>query len=107
MSAIRTACLASVVLLAATGASHAGRCAKQIDAMQGRVDAWLEMAAARGPAARETTAARLHRQPTVRSIERAEERLGDVPPRTVSADASDNLTACRRALRGVGRLLRP
>ena len=108
--------LGSAMLALSTIAGHAGPCAKQIDHMQGRIDAWLETTAKRGRSAVESTDALLQRQPTPRSIETAEVQLGDLPASTVAAvntamaqarnaDSANNLSACENALGEVERLI--
>ena len=54
----------AVALAASTSASYAGPCSHEIDRVQAEIDAKLEAKAAAGPSARESTAARTHRQPT-------------------------------------------
>jgi hypothetical protein len=56
--------------------------------MQAQVDARLQAKAAAGPAARESTAATMDRQPTPGSIAAAEARLGEVSPQTIKAVAA-------------------
>jgi len=108
--------LGSAMLALSTVAGHAGPCAKQVDHMQGRIDAWLEATAKRGRMADESTAALLQRQPTPRSIENAEVQLGDLPAGTVAAvntamqqardaDSANDLAACEKALGEVERLI--
>ncbi len=111
--------LAFAALLAASaGAAHAGPCSAQIDLMQARFDAKVASAARKGPTARESVAATDHRQPTPDSIAAAEERLGDLAPRTVEAiesglararraDAEDKRTACEAELAEVSRAIGP
>ena len=73
----RTLVLCASALAASMSVSYAGPCSQQIDRLRAEIDAKLGALAAAGPSARETTAATMHRQPTPRSIEAAEDRLGD------------------------------
>jgi hypothetical protein len=86
--------------------------------MQARFDAKLASAARGGPTARESVAATDHRQPTPDSIAAAEERLGDLSPRTIEAiesgmararreDTEGNRAACEAALAEVSRAIGP
>jgi hypothetical protein len=117
MGPLRLLTLAGM-LAASAGAAYAGPCSAQIDLMQARFDAKLASAAHNGPSARETVAATDHRQPTPDSIAAAEERLGDLTPRTVEAietgmaharkaDAEGNKAACEEALAAVSRVIGP
>jgi len=117
MAVLRLPTLAAM-LAAWTGAAHAGPCSAQIDLMQARFDAKLASAGRDGPTARETVAATDHRQPTPDSIAAAEERLGDLTPRTVEviesgmanarkADTQGNKAACEAALAEVQRAIGP
>jgi hypothetical protein len=74
----------------------AGPCTRQIDEMQGRIDAKLEAAAAAGPTGQETTSATMHRQPTPQSIAKAEAKLGDISPETIQA-IEDSMDRARKA----------
>jgi hypothetical protein len=109
---------ASVALLASTPASYAGPCSHEIDRVQAQVDARLEAKAAAGPAARESTAATMNRQPTPGSIAAAEERLGEVSPQKVEAvaaamarareaDSAGDKSACEQALADAQRAIGP
>jgi hypothetical protein len=117
MSPVRLLALAAT-LAASVSAAHAGPCSAQIDQMQARFDAKLASAARRGPTARESVAATDHRQPTPDSIAAAEERLGDLSPRTIEAiesgmararreDTEGNRAACEAALAEVSRAIGP
>jgi hypothetical protein len=117
MGPLRLLALAAM-FAASAGGAHAGPCAAQIDQMQARFDAKLASAARRGPTARETVAATDHRQPTPDSIAAAEERLGDLTPRTVDAiesglararkaDAEDKRGACEAELAEVLQAIGP
>jgi hypothetical protein len=117
MGPLRLLTLAAM-LAGSTGAARAGPCSAQIDLMQAHFDAKLALAARGGPTARETVAATDHRQPTPDSIAAAEERLGDLTPRTVEAiesgmararkaDAEGNKAACEAALAEVSRAIGP
>jgi hypothetical protein len=117
MTNLRLLVLAAA-LAASTDAVYAGPCAQEIGRMQARVDAKLEVAARKGPTARETTAATDHRQPTPDSIAAAEAKIRDISPRTVdvietgmararNADLAGDKGACEQALADVGRAVGP
>jgi hypothetical protein len=111
--------IVSAALLAASASiAHAGACAAKIDAMQGRIDARLEAIAARGKAAKESTAAGMSNQPTPRSIEAAEVKLGELNQHMIrnirramararAADAGGNERRCEKELSRVQRALGP
>jgi hypothetical protein len=110
------ACAAAFV--ASMSASYAGPCSHEIDRMQATIDAKLAANAAAGPAARESTAATMNRQPTPESIAAAEARLGEVSPqkmeavgaamaRARQADAAGDKSACEQALADAQRALGP
>jgi predicted lipid-binding transport protein (Tim44 family) len=118
MTIQRLLILSAAALAASTIAGYAGPCSSEIDRMQARVDARLEANTAGGPAARESTAATMHRQPTPASIAAAESRLGEISSRTVSAisaamararkaDRVGDKAACERALGQVQRRIGP
>jgi predicted lipid-binding transport protein (Tim44 family) len=113
-----------LVLLSAAGLAgstitgYAGPCSPEIERMQARVDAKVEVVAGAGPSASEGSGALLHRQPTPGSIATAEAALGEVSPQTVkavreamararSADQAGNLAACEQALAEVQRAIGP
>jgi hypothetical protein len=101
------------MLFAASMSSvYAGPCSPQIEQMAARVEARLEARAG------ESTAARLHRQPTPQSIAAAEEALGKLSGETVervrsamararTADDVGDQKACDVALAEVQRAIGP
>jgi hypothetical protein len=106
---IRQVQLSATVLAASTIAGYAGPCSPEIERMQARIDAKVEVAAGTGPAAAESPAALLHRQPTPDSIAAAESSLGEISPQTIAsvkgamvrareADRTGDKAACERAL---------
>ena len=110
--------LSAAVLGALTGTGYAGPCSPEIDRMQARVDAQFAAKAAAGPAARESTDALMHRQPTPGSVAAAERRFGETTSKTVEAVASamaaareadrvGDRDACDRALAEVQRTIGP
>jgi hypothetical protein len=118
MSVLRFLVACAAVLAASMSASYAGPCSHEIDRVQAEIDARLGAKAAAGPAARESTAATTHRQPTPGSIAAAETRLGDVPSQQVEAvtaamararkaDHAGDQSACDQALADVQRALGP
>ena len=84
--------------------------------MQAKVDAMLETKAADGPPTTAEAMAGTSPQPTPRSLETVEERMGEISPQTVNAlrqgmararaadDAGDK-AACEQALANVRRTL--
>jgi hypothetical protein len=99
-------------------AAHAGACAKDIDAMQARVDDKLEWIAARGRFAPQGTFAGMGFQPTPRSIEAAEAKVNEINQHMVrnirramtrarAADARGNTRRCEKELSRVQRALGP
>ncbi|MBO0717222.1 MAG: hypothetical protein J2P55_07810 [Rhizobiales bacterium] len=109
----------SVAAVAATASTtYAGPCSDQIDAVQARIDARLEAKAAAGPTAKQGVAAGMSMQPTPRSIESAEEKLGDISPQTVAAvgqamararaaDSAGDNSGCEQALAEAQRAIGP
>lgn len=118
MATRQTVTLSAMTLAASISAGHAGPCAADIDAMQGRIDAKVEAMAAAGPTGREGTMAGMSVQPTPRSIATAEAKLGEISPQTITAvreamtrarvaDATGDNAACEKALTEVQRLVNP
>jgi hypothetical protein len=110
--------LSAALLAASASVAHAGACAAKIDAMQGRIDAKLESVAAHGQTAKESVAAGMSVQPTPRSIETAETKLGELNQHMIrnirramtrarAADAKGNLRRCEKELSRVQRALGP
>jgi hypothetical protein len=103
-------------LAASISASYAGPCWDDISAVQSKIDAMLEAKAAAGPPATAEAMAGTSPQPTPRSLETVEERMGEISPERVNAirqamararaadDAGDK-AACERALADVQRTL--
>src|SRR5262249_8671373 len=71
-------------LAASVSAGNAGPCTQDIDRVQHGIDARLAAKAGAGPAARESTAATMSRQPTPESIAAAEAKLGELSPETMA-----------------------
>ena len=118
MSIQRFLVACATALAASMSASYAGPCSQEIDRVQTEIDAKLGARAAAGPSARESTAAKMHRQPTPGSIAAAETRLGDVSSQKVEAvaaamarareaDDAGHQSACEQALVDVQRALDP
>jgi hypothetical protein len=111
--------IVSAALLAASASvAHAGACAAKIDAMQSRIDAKLESVAAHGRTAKESVAAGMSAQPTPRSLETAETKLGELNQHMIrnirramtrarAADARGNERRCEKELSRVKRALGP
>lgn len=118
MGVLRLTTWSAATLAATISASHAGPCAADIDATQGRIDAKVEAIAAAGPFMREGSFAGMSDQPTPRSIAAAEVRSGELSRRKFNAiraamaqaraaDAAGNTKACEKALARVRRVLGP
>jgi hypothetical protein len=118
MNTQRLLVLSFAALAASVSGSYAGPCSQEIDRVQAQVDAKLEAKTAAGPAARESPAALLHRQPTPDSIAAAEGKLGDISSQTVEAivsamarareaDHAGDQAACEQALADVQRAIGP
>jgi hypothetical protein len=114
----RTLLWCAAALTVSVSASHAGPRSHEIDRLRGEIDNKLGTLAAAGPAARESTAATMHRQPTPRSIGAAENGLGDVSAQKVeavtaamararTADNAGDQRACEQALADAHRALGP
>jgi len=118
MSLQRFLVACAAALAASMSASYAGPCSHEIDRVQAEIDARLGAKAAAGPAARESTAATMNRQPTPESMAAAEARLGEVSPqkmeavaaamaRARAADAAGDKSACEQALADAQRAIGP
>jgi hypothetical protein len=116
MNIHHTGVLAAIALSLSIVTSYAGPCSLEIGRIQDRVDAMIAATAAAGPSARETTAAKMHRQPTPNSIAAAEEELGEgagakralaAIARARAADRAGNKSGCRRALANAQRAIAP
>lgn len=99
--------LSAVILVASSAASFAGPCTSAVKAMQVKLDARIAATAAAGPFGKESTAAKLSRQPTPESVAAAEARLGEganldgataALNRARAADADGDKAACEQAL---------
>jgi hypothetical protein len=93
---------------------QAGPCSTDVERIQVRIDTKLNAIAAAGPAADQSTAAQMHRQPTPGSIAQAEQKLGELSPDAIAkvkdamtrargADAAGDAAGCQRALDEVER----
>jgi hypothetical protein len=111
MNVHRSMMLVAAVLVASTAPVFAGPCTDEI------IRALLETGARSGPSAAESSAARLHRQPTPGSIAAAESAVGSAPAQTTEAvkamvtareaDSRGDQSACEQALSEVKRLIGP
>ena len=118
MSIQRLLVACAAALAASVSAGYAGPCLHEIHRVQLEIDAKLNANAAAGPAARESTAATMNRQPTPESMAAAEARLGEVSPqkmeavaaamaRARAADAASDKSACEQALADAQRAIGP
>ncbi len=89
--------------------AHAGPCTQRIYDFDVLLSKKLDAAAAAGKTGAQSLAATAHRQPTPKSIEEAEVRLGDISPANAQAftdamdearkaDAANDLAGCEKAL---------
>jgi hypothetical protein len=102
--------IAALCLLAIP--AEAGPCTKDIDRMDDRVNAWLDKMAAEEPAKRQSIGAQEHRQPTPRSIAKAEgipsariAKARNAMQRARQADRAGDKAACEKALAEIPPLL--
>jgi len=97
--------------------AFAGPCAGEIHDLQVLLNARLSAIAAHGKAARQSTFAQLHRQPTPSSIASAEAQVGDISDadlKTIqqfmvqahAADDRGDLAACHKALADARTMLK-
>ena len=110
--------LVAAALALSTLPGFAGPCSQAIDQMQAKINAQLKATAGGGPAAPESSAATMHRQPTPGSIAAAEGKLGELSPQTVetiaaamtrarAADRAGDQSGCEQALADAQRTLGP
>ena len=106
------------ILFLLTLPSQAGPCSDDIDRTISHLDARLAAKVAAGPAAKQSTKAQLHHQPTPGSKIKAAVELGDLSPETVEkvraalnrarqADQAGDKAACERALDDVRAAIAP
>lgn len=114
MPLLRIALFSAFALLLTAQPGLAGPCTPEIDRVQAQVDARIAAVAGAGPTGAESSAARLHRQPTPGSIAAAEQKLGEGKPeeaalealaRARTADAAGDKTGCDEALGVVKKAL--
>src|SRR5215831_6207126 len=108
MNIQRSTLVCATVLAASMSATYAGPCSPEITRVRQVIDARIH-AKAGAVDASESTAAKMHRQPTPRSIGAAEVTGGQTSPeeynaveaamaRAVEADRAGNQSACEQAL---------
>ncbi|MBZ6078784.1 hypothetical protein [Microvirga puerhi] len=116
MNVVRISVLTSTAFILSTLSSFAGPCATAIDRVQAQLDARIDATAGVGPAARESSGALLHHQPTPGSIAGAEQKLGEGKSLEVAvaslsrareADKAGNKEACDQALAEAQRAIAP
>jgi hypothetical protein len=99
----------AAALLVSMSTSYAGPCSAEIARLRAEIAAKQQANATAGPAAPESSAATMHRQPTPESIGAAESHLGEVSPeklqavwgaveRATKADHAGDRSACSAAL---------
>ncbi len=95
---------------------QAGPCSKDIERTEASIRDKVEAIAAAGPDAGESTSAKMHRQPSPRSMAEAEIKLGTLSPAAVEkvkdaiararkADTAGDKDACEQALADVQRVI--
>ena len=111
---IAMACAAA--LAASMSAAYAGPCSPEITQVQEQIDASMQAKASGVTTLPESTAAKMHHQPTASSMAAAEVEAGQLSPeestavkqaivRAREADAAGDRSACEQALADVRRLL--
>jgi hypothetical protein len=118
MSLRRILLLTIFVVLAsgASGGAFAGPCAAEIAKTQAQVDAKLHRKALSGPAAKQSSTATLHHQPSAETIAAAEKELGEGASirtaltelkRARAADEKGDAASCQSALADAQEALKP
>ena len=113
---MRSIVACAATLAASISASYGGPRWDDISAVQAKIDAMLETKAADGPPATAEAMAGTSPQPTPRSLETVEERMGEISPQTVkairqamararAADDARDKAVCEQALAEVRRTL--
>jgi hypothetical protein len=108
----------AIACVTAPAAAEKASCAKDIDAMQARLDARLDAIAGSGRTAPQSLKADMSAQPTPSSIAKAEEKLGELDQHMVrnvrraltrarAAEARGNTRLCERQLAAARRALGP
>jgi len=116
MSIQRSLITFAAVFAASTSACYAGPCSQDIARLAAAMNAKLAAAAAAGPSSPESGEARMHRQPTPRSIATAESELGGFSleqgkafaaamARAREADSASDESACKQAVADAERVL--
>jgi hypothetical protein len=77
--------MSSLALVLSAGSSYSGPCEQQILDVRDAAKEWMNAIAAAGPAGNESTVAKLHRQPTPKSVAQAEEQLGELSDKDAEA----------------------
>ncbi len=112
----RAMALNGVALALIAAPAHAGPCTQQIYDFDVVLNKKLDAAAAAGKTGAQSMAATAHRQPTLKSVEEAEVRLGDISPANAQAftdamvearkaDAAGDRAGCEKALSAAESML--
>ena len=115
MNIQRSTLVCATVIAISMSATYAGPCSPEITRVEGMINARV-LAKAGAAHASESTAAKMHRQPTPRSIGAAEVTGGQTSPeeynaveaamaRAVEADSAGNQSACEQALADAKRAM--
>jgi len=116
MNIQRSMLACAAALAASMSAAYAGPCSPQITEVQSLIDARMHAKASGVATAAESTAAKMHHQPTESSMAAAEVETGQLSPeestavkqaivRAREADGAGDKSACEQALADVKRLL--
>ena len=113
MNIQRTTLACAAALAVSMSGSHAGPCSPKITQLKQVIDDRIHAKASAALSARESTAAKLHRQPTPSSTSAAAgltspeqfKAVNSAMARARKADRAGNRSACEQALADVERLL--
>ena len=116
MNIQRSMLACAAALAASMSAAYAGPCSPEITQVQEQIDASMHAKASGVVTAPESTAAKMHHQPTASSMAAAEVEAGQLSPeestavkaaitRAREADGAGDKSACEQALADVKRLL--
>jgi len=116
MNIQRSMLACAAALAASMSAAYAGPCSPEITQVQEQIDASMQAKASGVTTLPESTAAKMHHQPTASSMAAAEVEAGQLSPeeftavkaataRAREADGAGDRSACEQALADVKRIL--
>jgi len=116
MNIQRSMLACAAALAASMSAANAGPCSPEITQVQEQIDASMQAKASGVTTLPESTAAKMHHQPTASSMAAAEVEAGQLSPeeftavkaamaRAREADGAGDRSACEQALADVKRIL--